>query len=111
MNRQKSEPRIRPFTYVLLIVTMMIVAAGGVIHAIYKNRQVQVKREIDAIERRIGQYRSEIAGTQVRADRLLNRFAIRQQLKSAGSPLRPIPVGYTEEVKANPPGEVATIHP
>ncbi|MEO0017678.1 MAG: hypothetical protein RLZZ522_961 [Verrucomicrobiota bacterium] len=109
MNRQKSAPRIRPSTYITLIGTAIIVAGGGVRHAVFVNRQIQVSREIDATERRIEQTKLDIATTKMRTDSLLNRFAIRKQLVDAGSSLRAIPVGLPEEVKAPSSTAVAAV--
>jgi len=111
MNRHKSNPRT-PLSYFFALIAAMIVAAsGGVLHAVYKNRQVQVNRDIDAIERHIEQYKLDIRTTQMRTDHILNRFAIRKQLEDAGSPLRPIPLGLPEEINTAPPAAVASAVP
>jgi uncharacterized protein HemX len=112
MNRRKSEPepsRTPASVFVALILAAAIAAGGGVLHAFYKNRQVQVAREIDAAERRIGQYQLDIQTIRMRMDERLNRFAIRQELEDNGSTLRPIPVGLIEEVDPAPrsPASVA----
>ena len=111
MNRLKSATRIPTAIFPALIIAAIIVACGGVIHAIYKNRQVQVNRDIDAIERRIKQYQLEIRTTQMRSDFLLNRFVIRKQLEDAGSSLRPIPLGLPEAIRSTPPAAVASAMP
>ena len=100
MNRRKNEARTPASTYFALILAAVIVTGGGVLHAFYKNRQIQVSREIDAIERRVEQYRLDIRTTDMRMDQLLNRFAMRKQIEEIGSSLRPIPVGAVEEVDA-----------
>ena len=86
--------------YFALILAAVIAAGGGVLHADYKNRPVQVSREIDAIDRRVEQCRLDIRTTDMRRDQLLNRFAIRKQIEENGSSLRPIPAGVTEEIDA-----------
>ena len=48
MNRQKSAPRTRPSTYAAMILTGVIIAGGGMLHADYKYRQIKVTREIAA---------------------------------------------------------------
>lgn len=111
MNRPKSASRTPVSTYAVLIVATVFIAFGGVRHAMLKNRQIQTDREIDAIERRIEQYRLDIRTIQMRSDNLLNRFSIREQLESSGSRLRPIPVGYAEDVTRTPPTTVATTLP
>ena len=98
MNRRKSETRHPASVFFAIILGVAIAAAGGVLHAYYKNRQIQVAREIDAIERRIEQYQLDIRTTQYRTDQLLNRFAMRERLIENSSSLRPIPMGVIEEV-------------
>jgi hypothetical protein len=67
-----------------------------VLHAYYKNRQVTITREIDAVDHRVEQYRLDIRTTEMRMDQLLNRFVIRKQIEDNGSTLRPIPMGVVE---------------
>ncbi len=98
MNRRKSAPRHHASVFFAIFFGLAVAAAGGVLHAYYKNRQVQVAREIDAIERRISQYQLDIQTTQYRTDQLLNRFAIAERLKENSSSLRQITLGVIEEV-------------
>ena len=100
MNRRRQESRTHLSVFLSLFLAAAIVAAGGVLHAFYKNRQVQISREIDAIDRRVEQARLDIRTTEMRMDKLLNRFAIRKQVEANGSALRPIPVGVVEEIDA-----------
>jgi hypothetical protein len=100
MNRRRNEVRTPASAFIALIVGAAIVAGGGVLHAFYKNRQIQVSREIDAIDRRVEQYRLDIRTTEMRMDQLLNRFVIRKQIEANGSSLRPIPMGVVESINA-----------
>lgn len=100
MNRRRNETRTPASVFFALFLAAAIVAAGGVLHAFYKNRQVQISREIDAIDRRVEQCRLDIRTTEMRMDQLLNRFVIRKQIEENGSSLRPIPVGVIEEIDA-----------
>lgn len=100
MNRRRQESRTHLSVFLSLFLAAAIVAAGGVLHAFYKNRQIQISREIDGIDRRIEQARLDIRTTEMRMDKLLNRFAIRKQVEANGSALRPIPVGVVEEIDA-----------
>jgi hypothetical protein len=113
MNRRRNEVRPSASIYFALILSAIIMAGGGVLHAFYKNRQVTLTREIDAIDHRVEQYRLDIRTTDMRMDLLLNRFAIRKQLEDNGSSLRSIPMGAVEEIQ--PPGNsrhnVASIAP
>ena len=100
MNRRRQESRTPISVFFSLFLAAAIAAAGGVLHAFYKNRQIQVSREIDAIDRRVEQARLEIRTTEMRMDQLLNRFVIRKQIEANGSALRPIPMGVVEEIDA-----------
>ncbi len=103
MNRRRNETKSSGFPIFALLVGAAIVAAGGVLHVYYKNSQIQTTREIDAIERRIEQYRFDIRTTEMRMDEQLNRFAIRKQLEENGSTLRPISVAVVEEIDPSQP--------
>ena len=100
MNRRRNENRTPASMFIALLLAAVVAAGGGVLHAFYKNRQVQITREIDAIDRRVEQYRLDIRTTQMRSDQLLNRFVIRKQIEANGSSLRPIPICAIEEVDA-----------
>ena len=98
MNRRRNEAATSALVIFSLILAATIAAGGGVLHAYYKNRQIQVAREIDSIDRRVVQYRLDIQTTEMRMDQLLNRFAIRKQIEENGSLLRPIPTGVCEAI-------------
>jgi hypothetical protein len=103
MNRRRDEPRSSVSVIIAVILAAAISAAGGVLHAYYKNRQVQITREIDAIDRRVEHCRLEIRTTEMRMDQLLNRFVIRKQLEENGSDLRPIALHAVDEIDPAPP--------
>ena len=111
MNRLKSAPRTSPSIFLALLIGFAIAAAGGVQHAMYKNRQVKIKKEIVIIEGRIEQCKLDIRTIQMRSETSLNRFAIRKQLEDTGSVLRAIPAGLAEEVNPAPPAAVASAIP
>jgi len=101
MNRRRHETRTPFLVFFALILAAAIAAAGGVLHAYYKNRQIQITREIDAIDRHIVQCRLDIQTTEMRMEELLNRFVIRKQIEQNGSSLRPIPMGVVEEIDSD----------
>ena len=103
MNRRRDEPRTPVSVFIAVILAATISAGGGVLHAYYKNRQVQITREIDAIDRNVEHCRLEIRTTEMRMDQLLNRFVIRKQLQENGSSLRPISIAVVEEIDPAPP--------
>lgn len=103
MNRRRDEPRTPVSVFIAVILAATISAGGGVLHAYYKNQQVKITREIDAIDRNIEHCRLEIRTTEMRMDQLLNRFVIRKQLQENGSSLRPISIAVVEEIDPAPP--------
>ena len=113
MNRRRHETRTPVSVFLSLFLAAAIATGGGVLHAYYKNRQVQITREIEAIDSRVAQYRDDINITEMRIDGLLNRFAIGKQIEANGSSLRPIPIGVVEEIDATSPTRhsVASIAP
>lgn len=104
MNRRRNEPRTPVSAYFAIILGGVIMTAGGVLHVFYKNRQIQVSREIDAIERHVEQCRLDIRTTDMRMDQLLNRFVIRKQIVENGTSLRPIPLSAIEEIDSTASG-------
>lgn len=102
MNRRRNESRTSGFPILALIFGAVIITGGGVLHGFYKNSQVKITREIDAIERSIEHQRLEIRTTEMRMDQLLNRFVIRKQLEQNGSTLRPLSLASVEEIDPAP---------
>jgi hypothetical protein len=102
MNRRRNESRTSGFPILALIFGAVIITGGGVLHGFYKNSQVKITREIDAIERSIEHQRLEIRTTEMRMDQLLNRFVIRKQLEQNGSTLRPLSLAFVEEIDPAP---------
>ncbi len=98
MNRRRNEVQSSGFPILALVIGMAIAAAGGVLHVVYKNSQIRITREIDAIEKRIEHDRLDIRTSEMRMDQLLNRYVIRKQLEANGSTLRPISMACVEEI-------------
>ena len=113
MNRRKQQPKTSACAIIAVILTVAIGAAGGVLYAYYKNRQIQIAREIDQISRNIEHCRLEIRTTEMHTDQLLNRYQIRKRLEEQGSRLRPISVSVVEEIQVKPkePESVASASP
>ena len=102
MNRRRDQPKSSASVMVALLLAAAIAGGGGILHVYYKNRQIQVTREIDAIDRNVEHCRLEIRTTEMRMDQLLNRFAMRKQLEENGSTLHPISVAVVEEIQPGP---------
>lgn len=102
MNRRRNQPRTSAFPIFALLLGAAIIAGGGVLHGFYKNSQIKITRQIDAIERHMEHARLDIRTTEMRMDQLLNRFVIRKQLEDNGSSMRPISLAVVEEIAPAP---------
>lgn len=102
MNRRRNESRPSGFPIIALLFGATIITAGGVLHGYYKNSQIKITREIEAIDARIEHARLDISTSDMRMDELLNRFVIRKQLERNGSTMRPISVAVVEEITPPP---------
>ena len=98
MNRRRNEARQSFSVMFALVLGAVFSAAGGIMHVVYKNRQINTSREIDAAESRIEQARLDIRTSEMHMDRLLNRFTMRAQLARNGSDLKPIALSSVEKI-------------
>lgn len=115
MNRRRSSntQRTSAINAVAVVLAAVITAFGGVLHAYYKNLQIQTSRRTDAVQKNIGKYRTDIRTMEMRMDQQLNLFAIRQRLDESHTRLQPIPLSAVEEVSLTTPAppSVATRTP
>lgn len=82
----------------MIIIVAALLGTGGVLHAVMKNRQVVVAREIDDAQNRIEEAEETMKMVQVKIDRKLNRHIIRAELADRGSELKPISSSSVEVV-------------
>ena len=87
MNRLRSEPKTHISVFITLFLAALVMLGGGILHAVYKNSQVRTDRLIDQAEKRIEQTRVKIRMVDVRMDRLLDRYEMKERLKFSGSAL------------------------
>ena len=114
MNRRRTEQRCGPLPVAVLVAAAALGAFGGIVHVYYKNRQIEVARQIERAEERIAQHRNDIRTVEMRMDQMLNRYVMRKQLRDLGSGLRPIPPEKIEVIaRGDPAGtaEMASIRP
>ena len=114
MNRRRPEQRCGPLPVAVLVAAAALGAFGGIVHVYYKNRQIEVARQIERAEERIAQHRNDIRTAEMRMDQMLNRYVMRKQLRDLKSGLRPIPPDRIEVIgPGDPPGaaEIASIRP
>jgi len=98
MNRRRTEQRCGPLPVAVLVAAAALGAFGGIVHVYYKNRQIEVARQIERAEERIAQHRNDIRTVEMRMDQMLNRYDMRAQLRELGSELRPIPPDRVEVI-------------
>ena len=90
-NRVKKR-NLSPAMFVLLVMTAISLATTGIFHAVMKNRQLQVVRQIDQVERRIKDQDRDIIYLEIKIDQLENHRELRESLTSSGTSLQPIPL-------------------
>ena len=110
MNRYRSEPKASRSVFLTLTAAALVATAGGTMHAICKNQQVLTERKIDACEKRMEQAKLDIQIADVRMDQLVDRYELKEKLKTNGSTMIAAGHGDIIDVKSAPqaPAEVAT---
>ncbi|QJE97468.1 hypothetical protein [Luteolibacter luteus] len=98
MNRLRSEPKTHPSVFITLILAALVVVSGGVMHAVYKNSQVQTERLIDQSRKRIDQTQVQIRMVDVHMDKMLDRFEMKDRLRETGSALVAITPASLDEI-------------
>ena len=99
MNKHKKQYQgLRIPEIIILSVAGLILMTAGVGHAWLKNSQVMVVREMDSTQRRIQDQEGVINSLQVKIDKKLNIYQLRDDLKQAGSELVLVPVSAIEKI-------------
>lgn len=98
-RRTKKSQKLSIIGVISLVLGLGLGGFGGFIYVFFRNEQIRTAREIDLTEQRIQQHLLDIRTMEMRSDQILNLFAIRTTLKEAGSTLKPIPMGVTEEIR------------
>lgn len=110
MNRLRSEPKTHPSVFITLILAALVVVSGGVMHAIYKNSQVQTERLIDQAKDRIDQAQVQIRMIDVHMDKTLDRFEMKDRLRETGSTLVAITPASVDDINPSQgDGEMAVV--
>ena len=102
MNRRRhEEPRCHAAAFTALILMVGVGAAGGTLHAIYRNGQVEAEREIARNRQDIQELLLEIKEIRFEEEALLDRYALRERLLALDHPL--VSVSYGDTEKVHPP--------
>ena len=106
MNRRRSEELPNHSAAFLALALAAIVATtGGAMHAIYRNGQIKTERKIADTRKRIEEHHLDIQMIEVRKERLLDRYEIRDQLALVDSSLVAVDHGVVEKVSPTSSGE------
>lgn len=73
---------------VLLVIAAVILTAGGIMHVYASNKQIEIARKIDATQKQIDKYYAGVNMTNVKIDRNLDRYLMKEDLLARGSTLR-----------------------
>ena len=122
MNKHRNQQRRFSLAEItLLSIAAPLLMAGGFVHAWLKNSHVEVKRAIDEAEKQISDHEDSINSLQVKIDRKLNIYQIRDDLVVARSKLREVPLeeviripSYKSSLRENPsvsPSTIAQVRP
>ena len=102
MNKHKTNDQGFSFLeIVILSVAAVILMTAGVGHAWLKNSQVETVREMDRSQRRINDQEDVINSLQVKIDKKLNIYQLRDDLEKAHSELVMLPVSAIEKIPAH----------
>jgi len=100
MNRRRNEERrSHLFPFLALILAAVVGTTGGAMHAIYRTGQIKTERKIRQVQQRIEAHRLDIQYLEVRRDKIMDRYKLREQLEDFGSDLVPVVHGVVEKVE------------
>lgn len=105
-KRRHKDRRFSMSEIVVLILAAVVLMAGGVTHAWLKNSHVEVMRDVDQAERRISDHEDAINSLQVKIDKKLNIYQLRDDLERADSSLVLVPASAIEVIPAYPAHQV-----
>ncbi|BDS08418.1 hypothetical protein NT6N_34580 [Oceaniferula spumae] len=99
MNKTKKNNRGFSFAEItLLIMAGVVLMTAGVTHAWLKNSQVEVVRDVDKTQQRISDHNDSINSLQVKIDKKLNIYQMRDDLERRESELVVVPVSAIEKI-------------
>lgn len=88
MNAKRKKKHFSVSELVLLGVAAFILTSGGVMHAYAKNKDVEIARKVDAAQKEIEQHNEAVAMVNVKIDRKLDRYLLKEALLIQHSTLR-----------------------
>jgi len=102
MNKSRSkQSSISILEISILVATAMIVMLAGVTHACLRNSHVEVMRSVDKAQQRIEEHKDAVNSLQVKIDKKLNIYQLRDDLERSGSELVIVPTTSIEKISAH----------
>ncbi len=99
MNRIRRKSRgLGPLGIILIIICAVVATTAGISHAMLKNKQLQVLREIEKTQGRIGDMELDIATEEMRTSAMMDRYELRSAIESIQSELTPISTAQLEVI-------------
>ena len=90
-RRRRQKPQTAPTNlraaFIALGLATVLGVIGGSMYAIYQNGQIKTARKIAEAQERIKEHHTDIQMIEVRNERLLDRYEIREQLQLIDSSL------------------------
>lgn len=97
-KNRKKKSNLSPAMFTLLVLTAISLGTTGVLHTVMKNRQLQVVREIENVERRIKEYDRDITNLDIKVNTHENRFDLREALWASETTFQQIPLSAVEDI-------------
>ncbi len=88
MNKKRKKTNFSLSELILLALAATILTVGGLMHVYAKNEEVKMARKIDAAKKEIEQYEEHVLMVNVKIDRRLDRYQLKEDLLAQGSTLR-----------------------
>ncbi len=88
MNAKRKKKHFSVSELILLGIAAVILTSGGVMHAYAKNKDVEIARKVDAAQKEIEQHHEAVAMVNVKIERKLDRYLLKDALLIQGSQLR-----------------------
>ena len=99
MNKAKKKSQGLNWAEItLLVIAAVVLMTAGFTHAWIKNCQVEIVRAVDSAQRRISDHDDSINSLQVKIDKKLNIYQLRDDLERGGSELTTVPVSAIEKI-------------
>lgn len=102
-KNRKKKANLSPAMFALLVLTALSLGTTGVLHTVMKNRQLQLVREIENVERRIKEHDRDITNLDIKVSTQENRFDLRKALWDSQTTFQRIPLSAVEDIHVHPP--------